>query len=277
MSCFLAWFSTGRGSGSRNLFSSIKGAIDSGYLCAKISFVFSNRALFEAEGSDNFFKLVLDSGIPLVSLSSRQFKKELKKEGKKDPEKLKIWRDLYDKKVDELISHIPFDVVVLAGYMLILGEYFVKKYKAINLHPALPSGPKGEWVDVMWELIEKRAKETGAMVHLATEDLDRGPVISYTSFSLETEEFLPLWERLENDLKIKSIAELRRESERTYPLFVKIREEEAKREIPLLIETIKAISENRIKIAERKITDGFGCELLQGLCLNDEIERYLYK
>ena len=54
----------------------------------------------------------------------------------------------------------------------------------LNLHPALPGGPKGMWQQVIWELLEDEADETGAMIHLATAQLDRGPVVSTFRFSL---------------------------------------------------------------------------------------------
>jgi phosphoribosylglycinamide formyltransferase-1 len=45
----------------------------------------------------------------------------------------------------------------------------------INLHPAAPGGPTGTWQEVIWQLIEGRAVETGVMMHLVTPELDRGP------------------------------------------------------------------------------------------------------
>ena len=75
-------------------------------------------------------------------------------------------------------------VLVLAGYMLIASPALCRKYAMLNLHPALPGGPKGMWQHVIWELIENEADETGAMIHLATAQLDRGPVVSSFRFSL---------------------------------------------------------------------------------------------
>ena len=48
----LGWFSTGRGEGSRGLFTCVKDAIDRGELDAEISFVFCNREAGEHAGSD---------------------------------------------------------------------------------------------------------------------------------------------------------------------------------------------------------------------------------
>ena len=80
--------------------------------------------------------------------------------------------------LDALDDYHP-DICVLAGYMLILSEEMHHRFPFLNLHPALPDGPIGTWQEVTWELIDRRATRTGAMIHLATEALDRGPVVSY--------------------------------------------------------------------------------------------------
>ena len=63
----LGWFSTGRGPGSRALLSTVQEAITDGRIQARISFVFSNRAPGEAEGSDQFFALANSLGLTVVS------------------------------------------------------------------------------------------------------------------------------------------------------------------------------------------------------------------
>ena len=69
----------------------------------------------------------------------------------------------------------------MAGYMLISSPAFCRRYAILNLHPALPGDPTGTWQQVIWQLLEDDAAETGAMMHLATAQLDRGPVRSATS------------------------------------------------------------------------------------------------
>ncbi|MEM5868099.1 MAG: hypothetical protein QXG39_09315, partial [Candidatus Aenigmatarchaeota archaeon] len=58
-------------------------------------------------------------------------------------------------------------------------------------------------------------------------------------------------------------------------LFKKIRSEEEKREIPLLIETIKMIAENEIKIKNGEIFFK-GEKISNGVCLNKKIISILY-
>ncbi|GAH59253.1 unnamed protein product, partial [marine sediment metagenome] len=43
-----------------------------------------------------------------------------------------------------------------------------QRYNMVNLHPAAPGGPTGTWQEVIWQLIENKAEETGVMMHLVT-------------------------------------------------------------------------------------------------------------
>ena len=183
----IGWFSTGRGPGSRGLLEFVQGHIRDGKLDARIQYVFSNRQPGEAEGSDEFFGLVRGYEIPLVTLSSAGFRRS----------RGRPWAELrqdFDRRAIGLIEPYQVDVCVLAGYMLILGGEMCRRYPFLNLHPALPDGPVGTWQEVIWELIETRAPRTGAMIHLATEQVDRGPVLSYCTVPLRGGPFDALWE-----------------------------------------------------------------------------------
>ena len=168
----VGWFSTGRGEGSLGLLRFIQERISLGDIDARIQFVFSNREPGEAEGSDRFFQQVRDYNIPLVNFSSQRFRRQ--RGGR-----FADHRPEYDREVMARLGESSPDVCVLAGYMLIVGSEMCRRYTMLNLHPALPTGPAGTWQEVIWELIESRADRTGAMVHLATEELDNGPVIAY--------------------------------------------------------------------------------------------------
>ena len=95
-----------------------------------------------------------------------------------------------------LLNEYRPDVCVLAGYMLIASSELCRNYPLLNLHPALPDGPIGTWQEVVWQLIEHKAARTGAMMHLATEEVDRGPVVSYVTVPLDTPALAPLWDSL---------------------------------------------------------------------------------
>jgi len=63
---------------------------------------------------------------------------------------------------------------------------------------------------------------------------------------------------------------MKREGEQN-PLFAKIRQEGARREIPLVVQTVKAFADGRIKHENKKII-AEGKTLDQPYCLNAEIE-----
>ena len=73
-------------------------------------------------------------------------------------------------------AHAP-DLVVLAGFMRVLGPEFVRHYRGrlINIHPALLPAFPG--LDTHRRAIEAGAAEHGASVHFVTEEVDAGPVI----------------------------------------------------------------------------------------------------
>jgi folate-dependent phosphoribosylglycinamide formyltransferase PurN len=148
----IGWFSTGRGPGSRNLLKTILENSDSGLINAELSFVFCNREQGEAEGSDRYLKMVTDHGLNLVSFSSRNFKPEMRKQGKEDPSIMNAWRGAYDQEIMSRLAPYSSDINVLAGYMLIVGQDMCNLYDLINLHPAAPDGPAGTWKEVIWQL-----------------------------------------------------------------------------------------------------------------------------
>ena len=175
----LGWFSTGTGSGSRNLLTHFQSKILDGSIDASIAFVFCNRDQREDTETDKFLDLVDSYHVPLETLSYRQFNREsLSKDSHL------FLRANYDARVIDLIHKYNVDLIVLAGYMLIVSRTLSNTYKMINLHPALPDGPKGTWRQVIEHLIEDKTSETGTMVHLVTEDVDRGPCISFSQCDL---------------------------------------------------------------------------------------------
>src|SRR3972149_2420562 len=58
-------------------------------------------------------------------------------------EPLPEWRRDFDREVIRLLGPYPFDIGMLAGYMLIATELLCERYDLLNLHPAAPDGPAG--------------------------------------------------------------------------------------------------------------------------------------
>jgi len=87
-------------------------------------------------------------------------------------------RESMDDKIKEILDENNVDLVVLAGYMLILkGRNLLKAYKnkIINIHPALlPSFPG---VDAQKQAFDYGVKISGVTIHFVDESLDAGPIV----------------------------------------------------------------------------------------------------
>lgn len=246
----IGWFSTGRDPAARELLVEAHDRIEDGTIPGEISFVFSNREDGEFRQSDLFFELVRGFGYPLVQFSSSTFKPELRTEGRKDEEVLKQWRREYDREIMKRLEGHRMDLGILAGYMLIVGDEMCKVYNMVNLHPAAPDGPKGTWQEVIWELLEKKAERTGVMMHLVTEELDRGPVITYCIFPIVGGGLEPLWRDFSTRLKTETLQEIAAKDGESNPLFAEIRRLGFIRELPLIVHTMKVFAEGRVRIED---------------------------
>lgn len=268
----IGWFSTGRGEGSRGLLRFVHERLQSEDVDASIEFVFSNRAPGEAEGSDEYFRLVHEYELPLITHSSAEFRR---RRGGRFADR----RAEFDTEVLELLAGRRPDICVLAGYMLIASSGLCRAFPLLNLHPALPDGPIGTWQEVVWQLIEQRAARTGAMTHLATEEVDRGPLVSYVTVPLDTPQLEPHWQ----ELGVGEAANIRAEHGEDYELFRLIRAEQYAREPFLLLETLRSLSRGEISLDvsmpgnEVTVAESESCdpESYGGLCLNGRIEEGL--
>ncbi|PKB70596.1 MAG: hypothetical protein BZY87_08630 [SAR202 cluster bacterium Io17-Chloro-G6] len=262
----IGWFSTGRGEGSRGLLNFVQKRLVETGAGARIDFVFSNRERGEAEGSDRFFKLVDDYGIPLITHSSSAFRKTV-------GGPFSAHRDEFDQEVMDKLAGRDVDICVLAGYMLIVGGKMCREYPLLNLHPALPDGPTGTWQEVVWSLINSRASETGAMVHLATEEVDRGPVISYVTVPITGPGFDQHWK----SLLTEDLRNIKKTQGEDFALFQTIRREQYRREPYLLFETLSAVSDGAVAVRGGQVFDASGAPLSRsmpnGLCLDQRVTR----
>ena len=183
----IGWLTTGRGPGSRGFFETVQNEVSEGKLDARIEFVFVNRDRGEAAGSDDLIDLVESHDIPLVTLSSRRFRRE------HGGGPFARHRLPFHRQAVRLLESFDPDVCVMAGYLLFSETEVVDRWPTINLHPAAPWGPAGMWQDVIWDAIDKRAAESGVRVHVATSVLDEGPLLTYCTYPIRGPEFDPLW------------------------------------------------------------------------------------
>lgn len=267
----IGWFSTARGESSRKLLKTIYESIQKKELQADFAFVFCSRETGESEKTDIFLDQVKDYRLPLVSLSVKKFADAYHQKIAITDESFPEWRSAYDKKVMSLLAAFDVDICLLAGYMLIVGPEMCNKYNMINLHPALPTGPKGTWQEVIWQLIAEKATESGVMMHLVTPELDRGPVISYCRYPIIGASFDELWKEFEG----KPIDMIKKEQGENNKLFTCIRQAGFARETPLIIQTLKSFSKSIIKIDKNKrLIDNRG-NYIDGYDLTAEINRVI--
>jgi phosphoribosylglycinamide formyltransferase-1 len=86
-------------------------------------------------------------------------------------------RDAFDDALAAAIdAHRP-DLVVLAGFMRILGERFVRRYEGrmMNIHPSLL--PMFPGLHTHQRALDAGCKLAGATVHFVTPALDHGPIV----------------------------------------------------------------------------------------------------
>ena len=96
----------------------------------------------------------------------------------------------FEEQIISLLENNEIEIIVLAGFMCILSEKFVKKYdkKIINVHPSLiPSfcGKGFYGLRVHKAALDYGVKVTGATVHFVNEIPDGGEIIMQKSVEIE--------------------------------------------------------------------------------------------
>lgn len=271
----IGWFSSGRDEAARDLLQVVFDEIQRGGIEGQISFVFVTRDRGERAESDKFIEFAESLAPEVICLSHRKFEPELRKAGLKSGigSPLDIeWRRKFDAEVMTKLADYHPDIVVLAGYMLITSPEMCCKYNIINLHPALPGGPKGTWQEVVWQLMEEEAEKTGVMMHLITPELDAGPPIAYCEFRISDDLIQPLWDQWRAKRRERSLQEIQKGEGESEPLFREIRRRGLKREFPLIVATLKAASAGEFSIVNGEVVSQ-GRKLERGFDLTEEIEQ----
>ena len=83
----------------------------------------------------------------------------------------------YEAIIDNALRDAGVETIALAGYMRLLSDAFVEKWRGriINIHPSLL--PKYKGLDTHARAIEAGDTEAGCSVHVVTEELDGGEVL----------------------------------------------------------------------------------------------------
>ncbi len=97
-------------------------------------------------------------------------------------------REAFDQVLADTIDGYLPDLVVLAGFMRILSDGFVQRFKGrlINIHPSLL--PKYPGLDTHQRALDAGDSEAGCSVHFVTEELDGGPCIARASVVIEAQD-----------------------------------------------------------------------------------------
>ena len=95
-------------------------------------------------------------------------------------------RELFDQAMIQVIDPLQPDLVVLAGFMRILGDEFISHYqhRLINIHPSLL--PKYKGLNTHQKAIDNKDKTHGASVHYVGIELDSGPVVIQAEIPVQT-------------------------------------------------------------------------------------------
>ncbi len=151
----LSVLASGRGSN----FLAIQQAIAEGRLDAVILQVISNKA--DAPALEKARAL----GIKAIAIDPKSY-----------PDRV-----VYERQIVEYLQAEGTELVVLAGYMLLVGETLLQAYpnRVVNIHPALlPSFPG---LHAQRQAVEYGAKYSGCTVHFVDGGMDTGPVICQTA------------------------------------------------------------------------------------------------
>ncbi|MGM0508173.1 MAG: phosphoribosylglycinamide formyltransferase [Fusobacteriota bacterium] len=118
-------------------------------------------------------------------------------------------REDYDKKIVKILKEKDIDLVVLAGYMMWISDFFVDNFKnkILNIHPSLLPAFKG--LDAIQRAYNYGVKLTGVTVHFVDKSKDGGPIVLQKSLEISNEDTLSTLEEkihiIEHQLYSKAI------------------------------------------------------------------------
>lgn len=118
-----------------------------------------------------------ENGIPSMCVSPKEFET----------------RDIFNEKLLEAVDGYEPDLVVLAGFLVVIPPEMIKKYenRMINIHPSLiPSfcGKGYYGLKVHEAALARGVKVVGATVHFVDEGTDTGPIILQKAVEVQQED-----------------------------------------------------------------------------------------
>lgn len=186
---------------------------------ARISAVACNHIRGEDSEADEFLDWCDRQRLPVVSVSSRRLRRSFPC----------TWREELGRRFRQLLSPYPAEAHLLVGYMLWVDDATAAALPLLNLHPALPGGPVGTWQQVIEAIQSQGASEHGATMQLiraGQENRDRGMPVTFFRFPVTPE-----------------------------MSFDQIRAAGFRREPVLLVETLKALARDEVRLGQGPARD----------------------
>ncbi|MEE1517350.1 MAG: phosphoribosylglycinamide formyltransferase [Lachnospiraceae bacterium] len=131
-----------------------------------------------------------------------------------------------DEELLNVLKEVDVDMVLLAGYLKLIGPKVLDRYTVINTHPSLlpKYGGKGMYgMHVHAEVVKKHEKESGVTLHFVNEEYDKGQIIWQTHVPVYAEDCA------------KDVSDRVQAAEKTQ-----------------LVSILKAFSEGKIEIPDKK-------------------------
>lgn len=149
---------SGRGSNM----AAILAAVRAGEIAAKVVGVISNRPA--APG----LALAGEHGVPTIVVDHTAF----------------AGRSAFERELSAAIDALAPDLVVLAGFMRVLGADFVARYhgRMLNIHPSLLPAYPG--LDTHRQALADGVKVHGCTVHFVTQEVDHGPIVAQAAVAV---------------------------------------------------------------------------------------------
>ena len=96
-----------------------------------------------------------------------------------------------DIELSNLLKNYDIDLIVLVGYLKLIGKRLINSYTIINTHPSLlpKFGGKGMYgMNVHRAVVDAKEKYSGPTVHFVNDKYDDGNIIAQTKVELSPDE-----------------------------------------------------------------------------------------
>jgi phosphoribosylglycinamide formyltransferase 1 len=153
-------------SGNGSNFQAIIDAVQSGEICANIALLICDKPWAHA------IERAKEAGIHTFVFNPKDYQ----------------FKEDYEKEILCELTKVGADLLVLAGYMRLIGPTLLAEYQGriVNIHPSLlPSFP-GK--DAIGQALEAKVKKSGVTIHFVDEGMDTGPIVVQESVAIDESE-----------------------------------------------------------------------------------------